>query len=105
MADSPCPTKTLYVFRPVIGIIYLVGAFAVFILVLTGRTDIQWKDVALMITGALIAKSGTIVDWAFGSSQGSEKKTEMMADTAKAASITTTETARALAISESGEKE
>jgi hypothetical protein len=84
MANEPCPTKTLYVFRPVIGIIYLAGAFAVFILVLTGRTDIAWKDVALMITGALIAKSGTIVDWAFGSSQGSETKTEMMADSAKA---------------------
>jgi hypothetical protein len=103
MADTPCPTKTLYVFRPVIGILYLVGAFAVFILVLTGRTDIQWKDVALMITGALIAKSGTIVDWAFGSSQGSEKKTEMMADTAKAVVINTAETARVLAANEVAE--
>ena len=98
--SNECPQKTLFIFRPVIGIIYLIGAFVVFVLVLTGRTDILWKDVALMITGALIAKSGTIVDWAFGSSQGSETKTEIMADAAKTAAAPTTETAKALAAAE-----
>lgn len=104
MSDELCPTKTLNIFRPVIGVIYLLGAFAVFILVLTGRTDIAWKDVALMITGALIAKSGTIVDWAFGSSQGSEDKTAILADTAKAAVVVTADTAKALAANETAEK-
>jgi hypothetical protein len=103
MAEE-CPAKTLYVFRPVIGVIYLAGAFAVFILVLTGRTDIAWKDVALMICGALIAKSGTIVDWAFGSSQGSETKTEMMADTAKTTAAAQVEAAKVLAAVEIAEK-
>jgi hypothetical protein len=105
MNGEPCQTKTLNIFRPVIGVIYLFGAFAVFILVLTGRTDIAWKDVALMITGALIAKSGTIVDWAFGSSQGSEDKTAILADTARTAAVVTSDTAKTVAITKTTEKE
>lgn len=84
MPDNPVPTKApVMIFRPIIGIIYLLGSFGVFTLVLMGKTDVLWKDVALMIVGALIAKSGTIVDWSFGSSQSSNHKTEIMADTAK----------------------
>jgi hypothetical protein len=97
MSDKECPTRTLFIFRPIIGVIYLVGAFAVFYLVLSGRTDVAWKDVALMIIGALIAKSGTIVDWAFGSSQGSETKTELLADSAKTAAASAVDTAKVLA--------
>ena len=80
---EPCETPTNY-FRATVGIIFLLGSFAVFYLVLAGRTSLDWKDVALMIVGALIAKIGTIVDWTFGSSQSSDHKTDIMAESAKA---------------------
>ena len=79
-APVPCPNDPpKQYFKPAIGIIYLVGAFATFALVLAGKTDAAWKDVALMIVGALITKSGTIVDYAFGGSQSSDRKTELLA--------------------------
>ena len=84
--DNSCPPPTNY-FRATIGVLYLIGCFAVFYLVLAGKTAIEWKDVANIIIGALIAKSGTIVDWTFGSSQSSDHKTEIMADAAKALAV------------------
>ena len=67
------------IFRPAIGVIYLLGSFTIFALVMAGKADPDWRDVALMIVGALITKSGTIVDWCFGSSEDSSKKTDMLA--------------------------
>ncbi len=72
--------KSKQYFRPSVGIIYLLGTFAIFCFVLSGKVDPASREMASMIVGALITKSGTIIDWAFGSSQGSDKKTDMMAD-------------------------
>jgi len=66
-------------FRPIIGIIYLLGSFCIFALVMSGKCDSAWRDVSMLIVGALITKSGTIIDWAFGSSESSAKKTELLA--------------------------
>ena len=103
MADIPCTTPTNY-FRSTVGIVFLLGSFSVFYLVLSGKTSLEWKDVALIIVGALIAKIGTIMDLTFGSSQSSDHKTDIMADTAKAAVVTTTETAKVLAAEAAEEK-
>lgn len=66
-------------FRPIIGVIYLIGTFFIFALVMLGYVNQAWRTETSMIVGALIAKSGTIIDWAFGDSEGSRKKTELMA--------------------------
>lgn len=105
MSDIPCasskPGATL---RSVIGILYLLGCFTVFFLILTGRTDPTWKDVANMIVGSFITQVAVIIGYYYNSSQSSDRKTEIMADTAKAAAVTTTETAKVLATVEATEK-
>jgi len=80
--STPTEAPTNY-FRATVGIIFLLGSFGIFYLVLGGKADINWKDVSLMVVGALIAKLGTIIDWTFGSSQSSDHKTDIMAETAK----------------------
>ena len=54
--------------------------------------------------GWLMAKASTIIDNVWGTSQSSERKTEILTDTAKAAAATTVETAKVLAAAEVAEK-
>ena len=80
MDNEECKPKEGWSMRPFIAVTYLIGAFAIFIMVILGKADLQWRDVALMIIGAIITKSGTIIDWYYGSSQDSSKKTDLLAE-------------------------
>jgi hypothetical protein len=64
--------------RGVTGFLVLVGSFAYFGMVSQGWLSTEWKDVVMMITGALISNVTTIVQWCFGSSKGSDKKTDAL---------------------------
>lgn len=104
MADETCPKKTIELFRPVLGIIFLLGTFTIAAFIFSGKVDPTWASVASSFLGSLLSGVLVILTWAYGSSKGSEQKTDIMADTAKAAAVTTTETAKVLAAAEVVEK-
>jgi len=64
--------------RGITGFVVLIGSFGYFYIVSQGYISIDWKDVIMMITGSLITQVTTIVQWSFGSSKGSEKKTDAL---------------------------
>jgi hypothetical protein len=72
--------------------------------VLLGYTKLEWKDIALVIVGALLNQCSVIIGKWYGASQSSDRKTEIIAEAAKAAVITSTETAKVLAAAEVAEK-
>jgi hypothetical protein len=87
---DPCPNVPAgptMIIGPLVGIIFLLGSFAIFWLVLTGKTDVAWKEVALTIVGALLIQDALIVGKYYGASQSSDRKTEIMADAAKTLAI------------------
>lgn len=104
MANEPCPSIPGQYAGPVIGVVFIVGTFCLLAIVLLGYTEIEWKDIALVIVGALLNQCSVILSKWFTSSSSSDRKTEIMADTAKAAVINTAETAKALAAVEAAEK-
>ena len=55
------------------------GSFGFFAVVALGLCSLEWRDVVLMITGAVISALTTVVNWYFGSSEDSSKKTDMLA--------------------------
>ena len=65
--------------RPMIAALLIVGGFLIYYLVATGRCPQEWKDVMLIIIGAIIPIYTSIVQYYFGSSQGSADKTQIMA--------------------------
>jgi hypothetical protein len=89
----------------VIGVLFIIGSFSMFAIVLLGFTKIEWKDIALVIVGALLNQCSIIISRWYTSSESSERKTEIMADAAKAAVTTTTEAAKVLAAEVAKEKE
>jgi hypothetical protein len=108
MLDKPCPPDMKLSsgrMGSVIGILFILGSFIMFSIVLLGFTKIEWKDIALVIVGALLNQCSVIISKWYGASESSERKTEIMADTAKAAVTTTTEAAKVLAAEVSKEKE
>ena len=66
--------------RPFIGLSMIVGAFYLFTIVTRGGCDPQWKDIVNIIVGVLAANLTTVVNFYFGSSSGSEEKTQIMAE-------------------------
>ena len=62
--------------RPVIGGMVVLGTFALFALIYIWPCASQLNDLLLLIVGALIANLTTVVNWYFGSSEGSMKKTD-----------------------------
>ena len=105
MPDESCPKKTLELFRPMLGVIFLLGTFTIAAFIFSGKVDTAWENVASSFLGSLLTGVTLILTWAYGSSKGSEQKTEIMADTAKAAAATTTDTAKVLAAAEVKEKQ
>ena len=69
--------------RPFIGLAMIAGAFYLFTIVTRGGCDPQWKDIVNIIVGALVANITTVVSFYFGSSTGSEEKTQILAETLK----------------------
>lgn len=82
------PRKTLELFRPIFGVMFLVGTFAIAGFIFSDKVDPAWQTVASSFLGSLLTGITVILTWAYGSSKGSEQKTEIMADTAKAAAET-----------------
>ena len=100
MPNEPCPSAPRLPgdwLGPLIGLVFIIGSFGMMSIVLLGYTKLEWKDIALVIVGALLNQCAIIVGKWYGASQSSDRKTEIMADTAKAAVVTTTETAKVLA--------
>lgn len=54
-------------------------AFSLFLLYSLGKIDPANKDVMLIVIGSVTTTLATVVGYYFGSSQGSAKKTEIMA--------------------------
>lgn len=66
-------------FRVVIGILITIGFFGtLFYLFKNTGPNFDPKDVLLILVGALAAKFSTVTDFLFGSSQGSEQKTDLL---------------------------
>jgi len=62
--------------RPLIGGLVIVGSFGLFALIYVWPCAAGLNDILLLIVGALIANMTTVVNWYFGSSEGSMKKTD-----------------------------
>jgi len=65
--------------RALVALLLVAGSFYIYYLVSSGACDVQWKDIVNIIIGAVIANLTTLVQYYFGSSTGSEQKTEIMA--------------------------
>ena len=65
--------------RPVIAGLLILGSIGVYALIAYGLCSTEWKDVVMIIVGALVANLTAIVQYYFGSSSGSAAKTEIMA--------------------------
>lgn len=64
--------------RAFVGLLVIVGFFGALWFVLHSTRDTPMKDALLILVGTLGAKFGTVVDWHYGSSSGSERKTEIL---------------------------
>jgi hypothetical protein len=56
------------------------GTFALFYIILVSEIPESWRDVVMLITGALIANLTTVVSYFFGSSEGSKQKDRVQAE-------------------------
>lgn len=65
--------------RPTVAIMLVICSGAVYYFVVAGYCAPEWKDIVNIIVGALVANLTTVVQYYFGSSQGSAKKTEILA--------------------------
>lgn len=81
MADEPVngTVKKPPWARGLVAAVVILGSFAFFALVAVGWCSLAWRDVILMIVGAVISNLTTVVNWYFGSSEDSSKKTDMLA--------------------------
>ena len=97
MADETCKSIPGQFAGPVIGVVFIIGTFCLLSMVLLGHTKIEWKDIALVIVGSLLNQCSVILSKWFTASSSSDRKTEIMAQSAKDAVVATTETAKVLA--------
>jgi len=88
--DATCTDRTVSKARPVVAVLFVVGSFACFILIGRGYASLEWKELVMLIVGALIANLTTVISWFFGSSEDSSKKTDLMAATATTAAAVAT---------------
>lgn len=81
MADEPVKQQNgKLTFRPVVAILIIFGSFATWYLVFMGKCPTEAEKLSLIIVGCQISLVTQIVQWYFGSSEGSAKKTDMMAE-------------------------
>lgn len=68
--------------RDLVGTIAVGGFVTVCVIVLSGSgvMDVSMKDVGLILVGQLAAKFSTVVDYHYGSSEGSARKDQIAAD-------------------------
>ena len=106
MPDEQCPPVKVpgQFIGALIGLAFIIGSMCLFAVVLLGYTKIEWKDIALVIVGALLNQCAIIIGRWYGASQSSDRKTEILADTAKVAASAATDTAKVLAAGEGLEK-
>ena len=78
MADATVASDKRPIFRGLVASATLIGSFLLFVFVASGHANLEWKDVVLMIVGATITNFTTVVNWYFGSSEDSSKKTELL---------------------------
>jgi uncharacterized membrane protein len=69
--------------RPIVALALIICAGAVYYFVAAGFANIAWKDVVMIIVGALVANLTTVVNYYFGSSQGSDDKNRTIAEALK----------------------
>ena len=65
--------------RPIIAALVIIGGIAVYLFVAKGYCSVEWKDVVMIIIGALVANITAVVQYYFGSSSGSTDKTGIIA--------------------------
>lgn len=65
--------------RPLVALFLVAGSFYIYYLISSGACSVDWKDIINIIIGAIIANLTAIVQYYFGSSTGSEQKTDIMA--------------------------
>ena len=102
--DTNCTKKAMEIFRPMLGVIFLLGTFTIAAFIFSGKVDPTWASVASSFLGSLLTGVMLILTWAYGSSKGSEQKTDIMAEAAKETAISTTETAKVLVATEAEKK-
>jgi hypothetical protein len=64
--------------RSVLAMLVVVGFFAILGIMITGVFVIFDNPTMTMMFGSLTTTFGTVVGWYFGSSAGSDRKTEML---------------------------
>ena len=65
--------------RPIVAMMLIACSGAVYYFVVSGQAALEWKDIVNLIIGALIANLTSVVQFYFGSSQGSAQKTATIA--------------------------
>lgn len=73
--------KTKEIFKYVLGGLISVGTFVLIgmlVWLIIKHPESPLRDVLVMAIGALIASFGTVVNFFYGSSKGSEDKTEIL---------------------------
>lgn len=64
--------------RAGIAVLLIACSIAVYSFVFYGRCPLEWKDIVNIIVGALVANITAVVQYYFGSSQGSAEKTQLL---------------------------
>jgi len=67
------------IFQYVLGALIVIGFFILLYLLVTSEVPEKNKDLLNLVVGALIGSFATIVGYFYGSSKGSQEKTEIMA--------------------------
>jgi hypothetical protein len=73
--------KTKEIFKYTLGALIALGTFVLIgmlVWLILYHPDSPLRDVLVMSIGALIAKFSTVVDFFYGSSKGSEDKTDLL---------------------------
>ena len=65
-------------FRGIVGILAIAGALSAVAGLFVVEIPSGNRDAAMLAIGAVIGWAGSVVSWAFGSSVGSQRKTEIM---------------------------
>lgn len=68
------------IFRYALGALITIGFFGLLWLILVRQVPVENKDLLNIAVGALIGAFGMVTSFFFGSSVGSAKKTDIMAD-------------------------
>lgn len=64
--------------RAIVASLLVLCSGSVYYFVISGYCSLEWKDIVNMIVGALIANLTAVVQYYFGSSEGSKQKTELI---------------------------